>query len=400
MSERTGPLSDVRILDLTQALAGPFGTALLADLGADVIKVEPPGGDMSRTLPPHPPDREACDYGGYFASINRSKRSLVLDLKTRAGRETLLELVPHVDALVENTRVGVMDRLGIGWERLREHNPRLVYAAIRGFGDPRTGESPYATWPAFDVVAQAMGGFAAINGPADGAGMPGGTSLGDIYPGTLMALGVVSAVHAARRTGKGQFLDVGMYDAVLALCELIVWNYSYAKKVVTPRGSGHPMLCPFDVFPTKDGAVAIAAPTPGHWKLLCVAMERIDLIEDERTSDVLRRAKNREFTIGVVTEWTLAHTRAEIVEKLGGRVPMGPVQTSADIFADPHVAARQMLPEVQLPGANPAVALANLPIRFTGTPAGIHRRPPKLGEHTQEILSELGLEAPQRETPR
>ena len=231
-ADRRGPLTDVRILDLTQALAGPYGTALLGDLGADVIKVEPPAGDMSRVLPPFPPDREGCDYGGYFASINRSKRSIVLDLKTDAGRDAFFELVPHADAVVENARVGVMDKLGVGYEALRECNPRLVYAAIRGFGDPRTGESPYADWPAFDVIAQSMGGFAAINGPAGGTGMPGGTSLGDIFPGALMALGVVSAIHAARRSGEGQFLDVGMYDAVLSLSELIVWNYSYDKKVV------------------------------------------------------------------------------------------------------------------------------------------------------------------------
>jgi crotonobetainyl-CoA:carnitine CoA-transferase CaiB-like acyl-CoA transferase len=390
-TERTGPLSDIRILDLTQALAGPFGTALLGDLGADVIKVEPPGGDMSRTLPPKPPDREGCDYGGYFASINRSKRSIVLDLKCESDRALLLDMVEQVDAVVENTRVGVMDRLGVGYETLRERNPAIVYAAIRGFGDPRTGESPYANWPAFDVIAQSMGGFAAVNGPAGGAGMPGGTSIGDIFPGTLMALGLVSAVHAARRTGEGQFLDVGMYDAVLALCELIVWNYSYDQKVVGPRGSGHPMLCPFDLFPAKDGAISIAAPGPGHWKKLCEAMGREDLIEDERTHDVLARSRNREFTIAVVTEFTQSRTRKELTDMLGGEVPVGPVQTAADIFADPHVAAREMLPYVELPGNNPPVQLPGTPIRFTGTPAGIHRRPPMLDEHREEILRELGL---------
>ena len=391
MAERTGPLSDIRILDLTQALAGPFGTALLGDLGADVIKVEPPGGDMSRGLPPKPPDTEGCDYGGYFASINRSKRSIVLDLKDAGDRELLLEMVEQVDAVVENARVGVMDRLGIGYETLRERNPALVYAAIRGFGDPRTGESPYANWPAFDVVAQSMGGFAAINGPADGGGMPAGTSIGDIFPGTLMALGLVSAVHSARRTGEGQFVDVGMYDSILALSELIVWNYSYQKRVVTPRGSGHPMLCPFDLFPARDGAIAIAAPGPGHWKKLCEAMGREDLIEDERTRDVLSRAKNREFTIEAISEFTREHTRHGLTEILGGEVPVGPVQTAADIFEDPHVEAREMLPEVELPGHNPPVQLPGTPIRFTETRAGIQRRPPTLDEHRDEILRELGV---------
>ena len=391
-TERTGPLADIRVLDLTQALAGPFGTALLGDLGADVIKIEPPTGDMSRGLPPRPRDREGCDFGGYFASINRSKRSLVLDLKVEADRETFFRMVEQADAVVENTRVGVMDKLGVGYETLRERNPAIVYAAIRGFGDPRTGESPYAEWPAFDVVAQSMGGFAAINGPAGGGGMPGGTSIGDIYPGTLMALGLLAAVHSARRTGQGQFVDVGMYDAVLALSELIVWNYSYAGKVTTPRGSGHPMLCPFDLFPAKDGLISIAAPGPGHWKALCEAMGREDLIRDERTSDVLKRAANREFTIGVVSDFTRDRTRQEIVERLGGRVPVGPVQTAEDIFRDPHVAARQMLPEVDLPGDNEPVQLPGTPIRFTETPSGIKRRPPNLDEHRAEILAEFGIE--------
>lgn len=386
-----GPLSDIKILDCSQALAGPFGTALLGDLGADVIKVEPPGGDMSRQLPPHPPDRDTCGYGGYFASVNRSKRSIVLDLKDPDDKALFLDMAEKVDAVVENTRVGVMDRLGVGYDVLRERNPALVYAAIRGFGDPRTGESPYAEWPAFDVIAQSMGGFAAINGPADGGGMPAGTSIGDIYPGTLMALGVVSAIHEARRTGEGQFLDVGMYDAVLALSELIVWNYSYDEKVTTPRGSGHPMLCPFDLFPAKDGTIAIAAPGPGHWKALCEAMGREDLIDDERTANALLRTKHRAFTIGVVSDFTKARTRKELTDLLGGIVPVGPVQTAADIFEDPHVAAREMLPEVELPGENGTVQLPGTPIRFTRTQAGIQRRPPNLDEHRAAVLAELGL---------
>src|SRR5437773_8967723 len=164
MPRPTGPLADLRVLGLTQALAGPSCTMLLADLGADVVKVEPPQGDTTRGMPPFPADREGCDYGGYFASINRNKRSIVLDLKSEADRDAFLRLAERADAVVENAKVGVMDRLGVGWERLRERNPRLVYAAIRGFGDPRTGESPYADWPAFDVVAQCMGGVVATTG--------------------------------------------------------------------------------------------------------------------------------------------------------------------------------------------------------------------------------------------
>jgi crotonobetainyl-CoA:carnitine CoA-transferase CaiB-like acyl-CoA transferase len=397
MSERSGPLSDVRILDLTQALAGPYGTALLADLGADVVKIEPPSGDLSRPMAPLPKDcappgssrSSDCDYSGYFASINRNKRSIVLDLKKEADRAVFLDLVETADAVVENSRAGVMDRLGVGYEVLRARNPRLVYAAIRGFGDPRTGKSPYADWPAFDIVAQCMGGLVGITGPIDGRGFPSGASVGDIFPGTLAALGVVSAVHAARRTGQGQFLDVCMVDAILSLCETVVINHSFTGTVLGPRGSGHPALCPFDVYEAKDGAVAIAAPTDNHWAALCAVMERSDLVSDERTRDNRRRSTNRAFVTEVVQGWTRARTKREIVAALGGKVPVGPVNTATDIFSDAHVQSRDMLVEVEMPGANPKATLVGPPIKFTATPTGIYRRPPLLGEHTEEVLAEL-----------
>ena len=393
MSERSGPLRDLRIVDLTQALAGPFCTMLLADLGADVIKVEPPGGDMTRTMPPHPPDRAGCDYGGYFASINRNKRSIVLDLKRDADRAVLLRLAETADAVVENAKVGVMDRLGVGYETLAARNPRLVYAAIRGFGDPRTGASPYAEWPAFDIVAQCMGGIVGTTGPLGSPGVPCGASVGDLFPGTLAALGIVSAVHAARASGRGQFLDVAMYDAVLGLCETLITHYSWAGRVMEPKGSGHPTLCPFDVYEARDGAVAIAAPTANHWALLCEAMGRPELMQDERTRDNGRRVSNRRFVTEVVEGWTRSRSKGEIMTALGGRVPAGPVNTAADIFADPHVAARGMLASLELPGRNGTVQVAAPPIKLTETPAGIHRPPPGLGQHTREVLKELGLAA-------
>ena len=397
MSERTGPLSNVRILDLTQALAGPYGTALLADLGADVIKIEPPQGDLSRPMAPLTKDfappgssREAgCDYSGYFASINRNKRSVVLDLKQEADRAKFLELVDTADAVVENSRAGVMDKLGVGYEVLSRRNPRLVYAAVRGFGDPRTGKSPYSDWPAFDIVAQCMGGLVGITGPTDRAGMPCGASVGDIFPGTLAALGVVSAILSARSTGKGQFLDVCMVDAILSLCETIVINKTFTGAVLGPRGSGHPQLCPFDVYEAKDGAVAIAAPTDNHWALLCGIMGRSELVADDRTRDNRRRSANRAFITEIMLSWTRARTKREILAELGGKVPVGPVNTATDIFADPHVAARGMLVDVELPGTNGTAQLVGPPIKFTATPASIYRRPPMLGEHTAEILAEL-----------
>lgn len=399
MSDRNGPLADVTVIDCTMALAGPFGTAMLADLGADVIKVEPPHGDMSRSVPPLPPDYAnasaddpgGVDYGGYFASINRNKRSIVLDLKQPEDRETLLKLCEQADAIVENMRVGVMDKLGVGYEVISARNPKIVYGAIRGFGDPRTGESPYAEWPAYDIVAQSMSGHAHITGPADGAGYPSGVSVGDIYPGTLLALGMVSAVLNARSTGQGQFFDVGMYDAMLAFTETVVANYGYGEIELGPRGQHHPNLMPFGIFPAKDGGVAIAAPGPGHWSALCQAMERPDLAEDERTKNVFVRKRNQEFVEAEISAWTSSKTKQEIIELIGGKVPCGPVNTASDIFNDPHVAARNMITRFTPPGDNPEVAIVGSPIKFTRTQAGFYRAPPQLGEHTEEVLQQFSV---------
>lgn len=398
---RTGPLRDITVIDCTMALAGPFGAAVLADLGADVIKVEPPAGDGSRPSPPLPPDyanvtapeQAGVDYGGYFASINRNKRSIVLDLKEESDRQTLLGLCEQADAIVENMRVGVMDRLGVGYDVIRERNPAIVYGCIRGFGDPRTGESPYAEWPAYDIVAQAMSGHAHITGPSDGAGgYPSGVSVGDIYPGTLMALGVVSAVHHARATGKGQFFDVAMYDAMLAFSETIICNYGYNQTSLGPRGQHHPNLMPFGIFPTSDGAVALACPGPKHWQLLCEQMGREDLITDERCRNTYVRRRNQVFVEAQISAWTSSVSKSDVMTALGGRVPCGPVNTAEDIFNDPHVEARNMISRFQLPGDNPEVAIVGTPLKFTSTPAGFYRRPPMHGEHSQEIRQQFQLD--------
>lgn len=399
MSERSGPLADIRIIDCTMALAGPFGTGLLADLGADVIKVEPPGGDPSRSVAPLPPDYAntksdtpaGVDYGGYFASINRNKRSIVIDLKEADGRAHLLDLCEHADAIVENMRVGVMDRLGVGYEVIRARNPNIVYGALRGFGDPRTGTSPYAEWPAFDIVAQSMSGLAGITGPSDDGGYPCGVSVGDIYPGTLLALGLVSAVHRARASGEGQFFDVAMYDAMLAFNETLIVNYGYAGTQLPPRGRHHPNLAPFGVFPAKDGQVAIAGLGSHHWKFLCQAMGREDLIDDKRSANAFVRCRNLEFVEPIISEWTSGLTKQAIIDALGGEVPCGPLNTAEDIFNDPHVAARNMIRRCKLPGDNPEVAIVGNPLKFEGTPSEMNQRAPLLGEHGEEILNELGI---------
>ena len=400
MTHRSGPLRDLVIVDCTMALAGPFGTALLADMGADVIKIEPPQGDGARTVGPLPPDYAnpgteppaGVDFGGFFASNNRNKRSVVLDLKQEYDRETLLLLCERADAIVENMRVGVMDRLGLGYEDIRKRNPGIVYGALRGFGDPRTGESPYAEWPAYDIVAQSMGGLVGITGPKDESGYPSGASAGDIYPGTLLALGLLAAVGQARRTGEGQFFDVAMYDAVIAFSETVVANYGFSQKALTPRGRHHPKLAPFGIFPAADGSVAVAAPGPTHWRILCEAISRTDLIDDPRTNNPFVRSGNIEFVEKAISEWTSVRTKHEIMSVLGGRVPCGPVNTAADIFADPHVTARDMISRFDLPGDNPEVAIAGSPLKFLESPTAFYRRAPRLGEHNDEVLREFGLD--------
>jgi crotonobetainyl-CoA:carnitine CoA-transferase CaiB-like acyl-CoA transferase len=387
---RVGPLATVRVLDLTQALAGPYCTMLLADLGADVIKVESSRGEMTRFSGPFTDDDTERAFGGYYASLNRNKRSLVLDLKTPGGKEAVIRLADKSDVLVENFAAGVMERLGLSYEMLAERNPRLVYAAIRGFGDPRTGASPYTDWPAYDIVAQAMGGLVGVTGSPETGGLRCGPSVGDIMPGTLAAVGILSAVLHARETGEGQFLDVAMYDAVLSLCEHYVYLYSYGGENPGPLGNAHPFLCPFDVFNAKDGQVAIAAPTDKHWRLLCEIIGRPELGQDERYARNEGRKKHAAEIRAIVGEWTARHTRAEIVDILSRRVAAGPVNTMADIFDDPHVAAREMLPEIEQVGARP-VKLAGQPIKLTRTPSRIYRRAPILGEDSEAILAEIGM---------
>lgn len=389
MTKRNGPLHGLRVLDLTQALAGPYCTMLLADLGADVVKVEPPGGDMTRSMGPFTEEDTERSYGGYFASINRGKRSIVLDLKDETDRLALLDLVKTAEVLVENSRAGVMDRLGLSYETLAEVNPALVYGAIRGFGDPRTGESPYAEWPSYDIVAQASGGLVSITGANEDEVAKCGPSVGDIFAGTLNAVGVLAAVIDARATGIGQFIDVAMYDAVLSLCEGAAYNYSYTGRVRRPTGNGHPMIAPFDIFPTADGHCALGTPSDQMFTTLCNAIGLPDLANDDRFDSRGGRLKNRPALNVALTGWTSSVTTADVVRLLGGLVPVGPVNDMAAIYSDPHVAARNMLVEVEQPDASRPVTLAGQAIKMTKSETGPRSRPPRLGEHSSEILAEL-----------
>lgn len=386
-----GALAGTKVIDLTQMLAGPYCTMMLADQGAEVIKIEPIEGDPTRHFGPFRPDDEQRWFGGYFQSTNRNKASIALDLKSPEGKDLLRRLVREADILVENFRAGVMDRLGLGYEALAAENPRLVYAAIRGFGDPRTGASPYVDRPAFDVVAQAMGGAMGITGPDARTPMKIGPGIGDIFPAALAAFGILAAYHHAQRTGQGQFVDVAMYDGIVALCERAIYQYSYSGRSPAPEGNQHPILCPFGTFPAKDGQVTIGCPRDSFWVELVGIMGQPELATDPRFRTNNVRLAHSEDTVAVVEAWTSVRTKAEISEALGLRVPFGPVNTAADIYADPHIAARDMLVEVEHPGSAAPVTIASTPIRMTATPGGVTRRAPLSGEDTDRLLQDLGL---------
>ncbi len=386
-----GALSDLRVIDLTQMLAGPYATMMLADHGAEVIKVEPPTGDMTRNGGPFREDDSLRVLGGYFQSIDRNKRSICLDLKSEPGRKALLTLVRDADAVVENFRPGVMDRLGIGYEVLSEVNPRLVYGALSGFGDRRTGESPFGTWPAFDVVAQAMGGIMAITGPDPHTPTKIGPGVGDIVPGMMLAFGVLAAVHEARRSGTGQFVDVSMVDAVLALCERAVWQRSVAGAIPGPEGNHHPFLCPFGMFPAADGFVTVAAQQDGFFRILCDAIGSPELTSDPRYATYEGRSANRIALIEDLGAQLRKFTKAELTDRLGGKIPFGPVLDIGEIEQNPHFAAREMLAEVEQPGSANPIRVAGVPVKMTRTPGRVARRAPLLGEDTRAYLELAGL---------
>lgn len=393
VSPSTGALEGLRVIDFTQMLAGPFCTQMLADHGADVIKVEPLAGDGTRRFGPFHPEDSVRLFGGYFQSVNRNKRSLALDLKMSAARDIVLRLIDGADVVVENFRSGVMERLGLSYEELQARNPRLVYAAIRGFGDPRTGESPKVDWPAYDVVSQAMGGIMGVTGPDATSPLKVGPGVGDVIPAMMSAFGILAAVYRTQRTGHGQFVDVAMVDAVLAVCERLVYQHSYLGVVAHPEGNAHPLLCPFGMFPATDGHVTVACPIESFWADLCRIMGRPDLVTDARFATNAARVANSAETLRLVTEFTSRHSKQELVARLGGQIPFGPVYDAADIFADEHFRLRDMIVEVEQPGCPVPVAIAGVPVRLSATPGGVRRRAPLLGEHGAAVLAGLGIDA-------
>ena len=387
----TGILAGIRVLDFSRMLSGPYCTMMLADHGAEVIKVESPEGDTSRTNGPFRADDPERLWAGYFVSLNRSKKSIVLDLKSSEGKDAVRDLCRSSQVIVENFRPGVMERLGLGYESLAGINPALVYAAIRGFGDPRSGESPYSDWPSYDVVAQAMGGLISMTGHDRDHPTKTGPGIGDVFTGLMMSFAIVAAVRHAERTGQGQFVDIGMYDAMLSLCERLVYQFDMEGTIAEPSGNGHPLLAPFGLFPAADGWISIGVVDDAFWRELARIMDRPDLLADERLAHKDGRRRNAAEVNAEVAGWTARFTKAELARKLGGRLPFGPVNDARDIFADPHVAVRRLIASIPHPLAGHAPwRVAGNPVHFSRTPAIQPVAPPELGRDTDSILAADG----------
>jgi crotonobetainyl-CoA:carnitine CoA-transferase CaiB-like acyl-CoA transferase len=295
-------LKGLRVLDLSRMLSGPYCTMHLADHGAEVIKIESDEGDTSRGNGPFREDDPGHDWAGYFVSLNRGKKSVQLNLKSPEGAAQFRALAATADVIVENFRPGVMDRLGLSYESLAAENPNLVYAAIRGFGDPRTGESPYANWPSYDVVAQAMGGLMSITGPDAETPTKTGPGVGDIFAGMMMAFGIMAALREAESTGKGQFVDVAMYDAMISLCERMVYLHDITGKVPGPEGNRHPFLTPFGLYPASDGHIALGIVDDAFWRRLTTLMGQPELGNDPRFASRAKRAEHAAKVNRVVSD--------------------------------------------------------------------------------------------------
>jgi CoA:oxalate CoA-transferase len=392
-----GPLTGLRVIDLTRVLAGPFSTMVLADLGADVVKIEPPGGDQSRGTGPFIPPREGDDsagpraYGTYFMSINRGKRSIVLDLKHPAGRDVLLDLIDSADVLIENYRPGTMEKLGLGYDTVHARNPKVIMVSISGFG--QTG--PYHERAALDIIVQAMGGMLSITGDEGGGPVRPGVSMGDITAALFSTIGLLSAVVERQRSGEGQHVDMSMLDCQAAILENPLMRYFAVGDVPERIGTRHPVVTPVQALPTKDGYVAIAVsdgPT-GHWGSLCAEIGHPELAEDERFRSGWARTQNYDALKPILEAAMAQRTTNDWVTALAAKgVPAGPVQDVPQVAADPQLNARDMFVSLEHPAIGP-VTFTNTPVKLSRTPGGVRRLPPNVGQHTDELLTELGLDA-------
>jgi len=383
-----GPLSGITVLDLTRVLAGPFCTLTLADLGARVIKIEHPDGDMARQLGP------ILDGGvsGYTLSVNRGKEGIALDLKRDEDVAIFHRLLARADVVVENYRPGVMEKLGLGWEALHARYPSLIYAATSGFG--HTG--PYAEYAAFDLVAQGMGGVMSLTGHPGNPPTRVGVSIGDIAAALYTAVGINAALVHRLKTGEGIKVDVAMLDCQVAISENAIARF-FAGDIPGPIGARHPTAAPFDAFPTQDGYMIIASADDGGFRRLCATLDRRDLADDPRFANVRLRVANHQVLKDELAKTLMLRPGAEWIAILrDAGLPCGPINTIADVVADPQVAARNMIVEVDDPLAG-KVRLFGCPIKMSAfDDPHVRATAPALDGDRARILAELESDEPQR----
>jgi crotonobetainyl-CoA:carnitine CoA-transferase CaiB-like acyl-CoA transferase len=383
-TEATGPLKGMKVVEVAQVVAGPTCGYMLADLGADVIKVEriPSGDDNRRMVPPAIAGEAAA-----FLMLNRNKRGIALDLKTPAGCEVFFRLTDRADVLIENFRKGVMDRLGVGYEALKRRNPGLVYCAISGFG--QTG--PYAERGGYDLVAQAMSGLMSITG--EGPGRPPvkvGSPLADFGAGVLAALGVAAAYAHKLKTGEGQVVDTSLYEAGISATFHQTAMYLATGVSPGPLGSAHPLSAPYQAYPTKDGWITVGAGNQSNWPRLCAALGAPELVEDPRFKLNAGRLANLAELNAALEPLFRRFTTAQLMAKLeDAGVPAGPVNTIGQMAEDPQTKAREMIVEVPHAKAGKVKTLGS-PIKLGATPTNLRRGAPLFGEHTREVLAEHG----------
>lgn len=386
MSESTspawaGPLEGLRVLDFTRVLAGPAASLALADLGAEVIKVEPPGaGDETRTFPPL---RDGESH--YFLGINRGKKSIVIDLKCDRGLQLARDLAAKCDILVENYRPGVMDRLGLGYETLSAINPGLIYCAISGFG--MTG--PLRDRPSFDIVAQALSGVLSVNGEPGALPIKLGLPMGDLVGGINGPIGILAALHERHRTGKGRLIDVSLMDGLIGLLGYIAQLAFFTGEDPRPQGSQHPNLVPYGAFPARDGAIIIACLTNGFWSRICDALGFPEAASDPAFDTLEKRRDLRDRVNQMIATRTSDRSMADLVALFTEfQVPHAPILGVTEALSQPQAVHREMVVETRHATLGD-IPIVNRPIKFPGSPQPVPASPPILGEHCDAILSDL-----------
>ncbi len=379
IDSKRGPLQGMRVIDLSMMLAGPSGSMLLGDLGAEIIKVEPPEGDETRSAPPYFYGEDSA----YFWSINRNKKSVVLNLKHPEGRQVLYDLVKKSDVVYDNYRPGVLERLKIDYETLKKYNPQIICCSISTFGN--TG--PYRDRPGYDLIVQAMSGGMSITGEPGGSPVRAGIPLGDLVGGLLAVHGVLAAYIHRQKTGEGQRIEVSLLDGQVYLLTYVAQYYFHSGNIPGPIGSGHQSLVPYQAFKTKDIYIVIVAHQDHHFKALCEAIGKPEWAQDPRFATRKARLENKSILIPMMEEYL--QTRPgdewlELIHKAG--VPAGPINTIDRVLSDPQVLAREMIKEIEGPHGE-RIKIIGHPLKMEKTPVEIFTRPPFLGEHTREVLT-------------